>query len=105
MKQGIKVGDIITKKIKQVRLHKEERRIIGELGSSYSSCYLAILDCPEEIVVEIDSYVKKLHPDWDKHTDNRAAVLTTELKGRDLECEIIEFCPPKSYEGKLIRII
>ena len=50
MKQGIKVGDIITKKIKQVRLHKEERRIIGELGSSYSSCYVAILDCPEEIL-------------------------------------------------------
>lgn len=105
MKHETHIGNKLNKKIKQVKLHKEERHIIGGNGASYSSCYLAILDCPEEIVVEIDSYVKKLHPDWDKHTDNRAAVLTTELKGRDLECEIIEFCPPKSYEGKLIRII
>ena len=105
MKQKIKVGDIVRNRIKQVKLHKEERYIIGESGSSYSSCYLAVLDCPEEVIVDIDRYAERLHPEWEKRTDNRADVLTKELKGRVVECEIIEFCPPKSYEGKLIKIV
>ena len=105
MKQEINVGDIVRNRIKQVRLHKEERYIIGESGSSYSSCYLAVLDCPEEVIVDIDQYAERLHPEWEKRTDNRADVLTKELKGRVVECEIMEFCPPRSYEGKLIKII
>ena len=105
MEQEIKIGDIVRSGIKLVRLHKEERYVIGESGSSYSSCYLAVLDCTEEIVVDIDRYAERMHPEWEKRTDNRADVLTKELKGKEVECEIFDFCPPKSYEGKLIRII
>ena len=105
MKQNIKIGDIVRYSIKHVRLHKEERGVIAGAGSSYSSCYLAVLDCPEEVIVDIDLYAERLHPEWEKRTYNRADVLTKELKGKVVECEIIEFCPPKSYEGKLIKII
>ena len=105
MKQNIKIGDIVRYSIKHVRLHKEDRGVIAGAGSSYSSCYLAVLDCPEEVIVDINRYAERLHHEWEKRTDNRADVLTKELKGKVVECEIIEFCPPKSYEGKLIKII
>ena len=41
--------------------------------------YLAQLDLPGDVIVVIDSIAAKMHPDWDKKTDNRAATLEQEL--------------------------
>jgi hypothetical protein len=37
---------------------------------------------PGDVIVVIDSIAAKMHPDWEKKTDSRAATLEQELRGK-----------------------
>lgn len=97
--------EIITAKIKSVCFHKEERKMSGALFGTYTSNYVARLDLPGEVIVVIDSIAAKIHPDWDKKTDNRAAALEEELRGRKVKCKVVEINDPRHVECELIELI
>ena len=97
-------GEIITSKIKSVRFHKEERIADGALFGAYSSCYVALLDLPGEVIVVIDKIAEKMHPDWDKKTDNRAATLERELQGKIVKCKVVEVSDSRHVECELMEL-
>ena len=97
--------EIITASIKSVRFHKEERKMSGALFGTYASNYVAQLDLPGEVIVVIDSIAAKMHPDWDKKTDNRAATLEQELRGRKVKCKVVEIIDPRHVECELLELI
>ena len=70
----------------------------GALFGVYSSCYVARLDLPVEVIVVIDSIAARLHPDWEKKTDSRAATLEQELRGRKVMCKVVEVISPRRIE-------
>ena len=98
------IGETIIGCIKSVRFHKEERKMLGTLCGTYVSNYVAQLDLPGEVIVVIDSIAAKMHPDWDKKTDNRAAALEEELRGRKVKCRVIEIIDSRHVECELIEI-
>lgn len=79
--------------------------VSGALFGEYSSCYVARLDMPGEVIVIIDSIAAKMHPDWDKKTDNRTATLEQELRGKTVRCKVVEVVSPRNVECELIEII
>lgn len=97
--------EIITAKIKSVCFHKEERKMSGALFGTYASNYMAQLDLPGEVIVVIDSIAEKMHPDWDKKTDNRAATLEQELRGRKVKCMVVGIIDSRHVECELIELI
>ncbi len=97
-------GELFTASIMSVRFHKEERKMLGTLCGTYASNYVAQLDLPGEVIVVIDSIAAKIHPDWDKKTDNRAAALEEELRGRKVKCRVIEIIDSRHVECELIEI-
>ncbi len=97
-------GELFTASIMSVRFHKEEKKVIGALFGTYTSNYVARLDLPGEVIVVIDSIAAKMHPDWDKKTDNRAAALEEELRGRKVKCRVIEIIDSRHVECELIEI-
>ncbi len=92
------IGETIIGCIKSVHFHKEERKVIGTLFGTYASNYVARLDLPGEVIVVIDSIAAKMHPDWDKKTDNRAATLEQELRGQRIKCKVVEVVSPGQIE-------
>ena len=97
--------EIIIASIKSVRFHKEERKMSGALYGTYASNYVARLDLPGEVIVVIDSIAAKMHPDWDKKTDNRAATLEKELRGKKVKCKVVEIIDSRHIECELIGLI
>lgn len=97
--------EIITAKIKSVRFHKEERKMSGALFGTYASNYVAQLDLPGEVIIVIDSIAAKMHPDWDKKTDNRATTLEHELRGKKVKCKVVEIIDSRHIECELIGLI
>lgn len=97
--------ELVSSKIKSVRFHKEERKMSGALYGTYTSNYVARLDLPGEVIVVIDSIAAKMHPDWDKKTDNRAATLEQELRGKKVKCKVVEIIDPRHIECELIELI
>ena len=77
----------------------------GALFGVYSSCYVARLDIPGEVIVVIDSIAEKMHPGWEKKTDSRAATLEQELRGRKVKCKVVEIFDPRHVECELIELI
>lgn len=65
---------------------------------------MAQLDLPGEVIVVIDSIATKMHPDWDKKTDNRAAALEEELRGKKVKCKVVEIIDSRYVECELIEI-
>lgn len=94
-------NEIITASIKSVRLHKEERKMIGAVYGTYESHYIAKLNEYPKGIVVIDSMAAQLHPDWEKKTDNRADQLGTELAGRKVTLRVIEALPSGDFEATL----
>ena len=99
------IGEVITSTIMFVRFHKEERKMSGALFGTYASNYVAQLDLPVEVIVVIDSIAAKMHPDWDKKTDSRAATLEQELRGRKVKCRVIEIIDHRHIECELLELI
>ena len=97
--------EIITAKIKSVCFHKEERKMSGALFGTYTSNYVARLDLPGEVIVVIDSIAAKMHPDWEKKTDSRAATLEQELRGKKVQCKVVEIIDPRHIECELLELI
>lgn len=77
----------------------------GALFGVYSSCYVARLDMPSEVIVVIDKLAAKMHPDWEKKTDGRAATLERELRGKTVKCKVVEVYSPQNVECELIELI
>lgn len=78
----MKPGDTLYLTIKDVHLHKEERKVQGAIYGSYTSNYVArFREYPNGIAV-VDGLASSLHPDWEKKTENRANILTKELFGQ-----------------------
>lgn len=98
-------GRMVTANIKSVRFHKEERKVMGALFGTYSSNYVARLDLPGEVIVVIDSIAARMHPDWEKKTDSRAATLEQELRGRKVKCKVFEIIDPRHVECELIELV
>ncbi|MBR6992382.1 MAG: hypothetical protein IKH97_09215 [Bacteroidales bacterium] len=98
-------GELFTASIMSVRFHKEERKVMGALFGAYASNYVARLDLPGDVIVVIDSIAAKMHPDWEKKTDSRAAKLTVELQGKTIKCRVIEVTLPKYVECELLEIL
>lgn len=84
------IGEIIIATIQSVRFHKDELKMSGALFGTYVSNYVAQLDLPGEVIVVIDSIAAKMHPDWDKKTDNRADTLEQELRGKKVKCKVVK---------------
>lgn len=99
------IGEMITSTIGAVRFHKEEKKVIGALFGTYTSNYVARLDLPGEVIVVIDSIAAKMHPDWEKKTDSRAATLEQELRGKKAKCKVVEIIDPRHIECELIELI
>ena len=99
------IGELFTASIKSVHFHKEERKVSGALFGTYASNYVARLDLPGEVIVVIDSIATKMHPDWEKKTDSRAATLEQELRGRKVKCRVIENIDSRHVECELIGLI
>lgn len=99
------IGEIIIATIQSVRFHKDERKMSGALFGTYVSNYVAQLDLPGEVIVVIDSIAAKMHPDWDKKTDNRAATLEQELRGRKVKCMVVGIIDPRHVECELLELI
>jgi len=99
------IEEVFTASIMSVRFHKEERKMTGALFGTYASNYVAQLDLPGEVIVVIDSIAAKMHPDWDKKTDNRAATLEQELRGRKVKCMVVGIIDPRHVECELLELI
>ena len=99
------IGEEFTSSIMFVRFHKEERKMSGALFGTYASNYVAQLDLPVEVIVVIDSIAARLHPDWEKKTDSRAATLEQELRGKKVKCKVVEIIDPRHVECELIELI
>ena len=97
--------ELVSAKIKSVCFHKEERKMSSALFGTYASNYVALLDLPGEVIVVIDSVAAKMHPDWDKKTNNRAATLEQELWGRKVKCKVAEIIDSRHIECELIQLI
>lgn len=78
---------------------------MGALFGTYASNYVARLDLPGEVIVVIDSIAEKMHPDWEKKTDSRAATLEQELRGRKVKCNVVEIIDPRHVECELIDLV
>lgn len=99
------IGETIIGCIKSVRFHKEERKMLGTLCDTYASKYVAQLDLPGEVIVVIDSIAAKMHPDWEKKTDSRVAILEQELRGKKVKCQVVEIINPRHIECELLKLI
>ena len=99
------IGETIIGCIKLVRFHKEERKVSGALFGTYASNYVAQLDLPGEVIVVIYSIATRMHPDWDKKTDSRAATLEQELRGKKVKCRVIEIIDQRHIECELLELI
>ena len=99
------IGENIIGCIKSVRFHKEEKKVIGALFGTYTSNYVAGLDLLGEVIVVIDSIAAKMHPDWEKKTDSRAAILEQELRGRKVKCMVVGIIDSRHVECELIELI
>lgn len=99
----MKSGDILTLTIKDVRFHKEERKMQGALFGSYASNYVArFVEYPNGIAV-VDSLAAEMHPDWNKKTDNRKDILSRELAGRKVTVRVTDvFAGKDCFEGVII---
>ena len=98
-------GDTYKLTIKGVRFHKEERMMQGAGFGNYASNYVATFkEYPNGIAV-IDSLVASLHPDWDRKTENRTAILSKELAGRKVTVQVSDVFDGKDcFEGIIIII-
>lgn len=99
------IGENIIGCIKSVRFHKEEKKVIGALFGTYTSNYVARLDLQGDVIVVIDSIAARLHPDWEKKTDSRAATLEQELRGKKVKCKVAEIIDSRHIECELIQLI
>lgn len=99
------IGENIIGCIKSVRFHKEERKMSGALFGTYASNYVAQLDLQGEVIVVMDSIAARMHPDWEKKTGSRAAILEQELRGRKVICKVVEIIDPRHVECELIELI
>ena len=97
--------ELVSAKIKSVCFHKEERKMSGALFGTYASNYVALLDLPGEVIVVIDSIAAKMHPDWEKKTDSRAATLEQELRGKKVKCKVVEIIDQRHIECELIGVL
>lgn len=102
----MKSGDILTLTIQDVRFHKEERVMQGALFGVYCSNYVArFVGYPEGIAV-VDSLAATIHPDWDRKTEKRTAILSKELAGRKVSVRVMDVFPGKDcFEGVVVRIL
>ena len=83
-------GDIFSLTIKEVRLHKEERMIQGDMYGSYTSNYVASFkEFPNGIAV-VDAIAMTKHPEWKKKTDNRSSLLSKELTGLKVSVKVTD---------------
>lgn len=101
----MKENDILTASIKSVRLHKEERKVQGAQYGTYESHYIASLNEYPEGNVIIDELAVQCHPDWKKKTDNRADILSVELKGKQLQLRVTDVCLDNHFEAAYICIV
>ena len=99
------IGETIIGCIKSVRFHKEERKVIGALLGTYASNYVAQLDLLGEVIVVIDSIATRMHPDWEKKNDSRAATLEQELRGKKVKCKVVVIIDQRHIECELIELI
>lgn len=95
-------GDIITAKIHNVRFHKEERKIAGELFGNYCSEYVAVLEGYTNSIVCIDSIAQQLHPNWDRKTEQRAQILSQELQSKTITARVVDVFRNGVFEAELI---
>ena len=95
-------GDIITAKIHNVRFHKEERKIAGELFGNYCSEYVAVLEGYTNGIVCIDSIAQQLHPNWDRKTEQRAQILSQELHGETITVRIKDVFHGGAFEAEIV---
>lgn len=99
-----KTGQVITAVIRKIRLHQEERMMQGEPFGTYVSNYVAELEDKSEGIMVVDSIAQTLHPDWKNKTASRAATLSSELRGRKVQCKVVEVVGD-SYECEFIKFL
>lgn len=95
-------GDIISAVIDKVRLHKEERKQIGALYGNYQSQYIAFLEGYSNGIVCIDSIAQKLHPNWERKTEQRSQILSQELHGETIKVRITDVFPNGAFEAEIV---
>lgn len=100
----MKKGEILTLTIKDVSLCKVTQMVQGSLFGSYTSNYVArFMEYPNGIAV-VDDIASSKHPDWDKKTDNRANILTSELKGKQVTVRVTEvFAGKDTFESEIVQ--
>ena len=101
--ENMKSGDILLLTIKDVHLHKEERKVQGAIYGSYTSNYVArFREYPNGIAV-VDGLSSSMHPDWEKKTENRANTLSEELAGKRISvCVKDVFAGKDTFEGIIL---
>lgn len=96
-------GDIFSLTIKEVRLHKEERMIQGDVYGSYTSNYVASFEEFPNGIAVVDSIAATMHPEWKKKTDNRSDILSKELAGLKVSVKVTDvFAGNKCFEAKIV---
>lgn len=98
----MKENDIISASIKSVKLHKEERKVIGAVYGTYESHYIVHLNEYPHGIVVVDSLAAQLHPDWKRKTDNRAKLLFDELKEKQFTLRVMDVFPNGDFEAVLV---
>lgn len=91
--------------IKEVRLHKEERKVQGAQYGSYSSNYVACFDEYPNGIAVVDAIASGRHPDWEKKTEQRANTLSQELAGKLVTVRIKDvYNGENTFEGIIVNI-
>lgn len=99
----MKPGDILSLTIENVRLHKEDRMVQCAIYGSYTSNYVAQFKGYPNGIAVVDDIASSKHPDWDKKTDNRANILTSELKGKQVTVRVTEvFAGKDTFESEIV---
>lgn len=99
---NMKENDTITASIESVKLHKEERKVIGAVYGTYESHYIVHLNEYPKGIVIIDELAAQLHSNWKKKTDNRAKQLSVELKNKQVTLRVMDIFPNGDFEAVLV---
>lgn len=87
----------------KVSFHKEERMVQGSTFGVYDSSYIASFDGYPNGIASVDKIAATLHSEWDRKTDNRAKILSKELKGKVVSVRITDIFGGKDcFEGEII---
>lgn len=78
----------------------------GDLFGVYASNYVARFVGYSEGIAVVDSLAATMHPDWDRKTEKRTAILTKELAGKKVSVRVMDVFPGKDcFEGEVIIIL